>query len=152
MQLYHCRVCRLQFYDAGQPAEAADRKTAEAAPEKTERMAIAEPAAAVADDPTVIGETVTIMGRVSSREDILLNGEIDGGLDIPGHRLTIGASGRMRGDVLAAEVVALGTVEGNMDARQKLVIRASASMHGDIRSPSPTIEEGALFKGKIETA
>jgi cytoskeletal protein CcmA (bactofilin family) len=39
-----------------------------------------------------------------------------------------------------------------MDARQKLVIRASASMHGDIRSPSPTIEEGALFKGKIETA
>jgi len=145
MQLYHCRVCRLQFYDIGQAAEPAVQKTAEAA---REEIPIAEPAA----DPTVIGQTVTIRGRVSSQENILVNGEIEGDLEIPAHRLTIGMEGRMRGDVLAAEAVALGTVEGNVDARQKLTICAGARMTGNIRTPSLTIEEGALFKGGIETA
>jgi cytoskeletal protein CcmA (bactofilin family) len=157
MQLYHCRVCRLQFYDYGaaQPAvqPTAAQPTAvqptEPAPEK---IAIAEPAAPAVADPTVIGQTVTIRGRLSSRENILLNGEIHGDLEIPAHRLTIGTAGRLRGDVSAAEVVALGTIDGNVDARHKLVIRASARMIGNIRSPSPTIEEGALFKGTIETA
>ena len=146
MQLYHCRVCRLQFYDIGQAAQPAVQQTAEAV---REEIAIAEPAAA---DPTLIGQTVTIRGRLSSQENILLNGEIEGDLEIPAHRLTIGMAGRMRGDVLAAEVVALGTVEGNVDARQKFAIRASARMIGNIRAPSLTIEEGAFFKGRIETA
>src|ERR1035438_8652401 len=64
MQLYHCRVCRLQFYDVGQAAEPAVQSTAEAAPEE---VAMAEPAAA---DGTFIGQTVTIRGRLSSQEDI----------------------------------------------------------------------------------
>jgi cytoskeletal protein CcmA (bactofilin family) len=146
MQLYHCYVCRLQFYDVGQPTEPAVQNTAAAAPEK---IAIAGPAVA---DPTLIGPTVTIRGRLSSQEDILVNGEIAGDLDIPANRLTVGKAGRMRGDVLAAEVVALGTVEGNVDARQKFAIRASARMTGNIRTPSLRIEEGAFFKGRIETA
>jgi cytoskeletal protein CcmA (bactofilin family) len=81
-----------------------------------------------------------------------VNGEIAGDLDIPANRLTVGKTGRMRGDVLAAEVVALGTVEGNIDARQKFAIRASARMTGTIRTPSLRIEEGAFFKGRVETA
>ena len=144
MQLYHCRVCRLQFYDVAQGAQPAVQKAAEAVPQK---IAIAEPAAA---EPTQIGETVTIRGRLVSQEDVLLNGEMEGDIEIPAHRFTIGTGGRMRGDVLAAEVVALGTIEGNVDARQKFAIRASARMTGDIRTPSLTIEEGAVFKGKIE--
>jgi cytoskeletal protein CcmA (bactofilin family) len=146
MQLYHCHVCRLQFYDIGQAAEPEVQKTPEAVPEK---IVIAEPAAA---EPTLIGPTVTIRGRLSSQEDILVNGEIAGDLDIPANRLTVGKTGRMRGDVLAAEVVALGTVEGNIDARQKFAIRASARMTGTIRTPSLRIEEGAFFKGRVETA
>jgi len=150
MQLYHCYVCRLQFYDIGEAAQPAVQKTAEAPPEK---IAIAEPAAA---DPTfigtLIGQTVKIRGRLASQENILVNGEIEGDLQIPAHRLTIGMAGRLRGDVLAAEAVALGTVEGNVDARQKFTIHAGASMTGNIRTPSVTIEEGAFFKGRIETA
>lgn len=144
MQLYHCRVCRLQFYDIGQAAEPAVQETAAA----RERIVIAEPAAA---DPTLIGRTVRIRGRLSSQENILVNGEIEGDLQIPAHRLTIGMTGRMRGAVLAAEVIVLGTVEGNVDARQKFAIRASAKMTGNIRTPSLSIEEGAFFKGRIET-
>jgi len=61
-------------------------------------------------------------------------------------------AGRMRGDVLAAEVVALGTIDGNVDARQNFALRAGAKMIGNIRTPSLKIEEGALFKGGIEHA
>jgi cytoskeletal protein CcmA (bactofilin family) len=145
MQLYHCYVCRLQFYDIGQAAQPAVQKTAEAAGEE---IAIAEPAA----EQTLIGQTVTIRGRLSSQENIVVNGEIEGDIEIPAHRLTIGMAGRMRGDVLAAEVVALGTIEGNVDARQNFVLGRSARMIGNIRTPSLKIEEGAFFKGKIEDA
>lgn len=146
MQLYHCGVCRLQFYDIGPAAQPAVQQAAEAAREK---IVIAEPDAT---GPTLIGETVTITGRMSSQEDILVNGEIQGDLRIPAHRLTIGMAGRMRGDVLAAEVVALGTVDGSVDARQKFALGRSARMTGNIRAPSLSIEEGAFFKGTIETA
>jgi len=147
MQLYHCYVCRLQFYDVGPTPEPAAQKPAEQA---EDQAATGEPAAA--GDATVIGRTVRIRGRLSSGEDIVIDGEIEGDLDIPAHRLTIGMAGRMRGDVQAREAVALGTLEGNVDARQKFAIRASARMNGNIRTPSLTIEEGAFFKGRIETA
>ncbi|MGA3078016.1 MAG: polymer-forming cytoskeletal protein [Bryobacteraceae bacterium] len=146
MQLYHCRVCRLQFYDTGQAAQPAVQSTAEAP--RTE-IATAEPVAA---DGTLIGQTVTIRGRLSSRENIVVEGEIEGDIEIPAHRVTIGMAGRMRGDVLAAEVVALGTIDGNVDARQNFALRAGAKMIGNIRTPSLKIEEGASFKGRIEHA
>jgi len=146
MQLYHCRVCRLQFYDIGQAVQPAVQSTAEAP--RTE-IATAEPVAA---DGTLIGQTVTIRGRLSSRENIVVEGEIEGDIEIPAHRVTIGMAGRMRGDVLAAEVVALGTIDGNVDARQNFALRAGAKMIGNIRTPSLKIEEGASFKGRIEHA
>jgi len=146
MQLYHCRVCRLQFYDAGQAAEPPVQTTAEAPPDE---IVVAEPAAA---DGTFIGQTVTIRGRLSGQENIVVDGEIEGDLEIPAHRLTIGMAGRMRGDVVAAEVVVLGTIDGDVDARQNIALRAGARMTGNIRTPSLKIEEGALFKGGIEHA
>jgi cytoskeletal protein CcmA (bactofilin family) len=145
MQLYHCRVCRLQFYDDGQAAQPAVQTTAEPARETTPTAEI------TADGLTLVGQAVTIRGRLSSQESIFVNGEIEGDIEIPAQRLTIGISGRMRGDVLAGEVVALGTIEGNIDAR-RFVIRASARVTGNIRCPSLSIEEGAYFKGRIETA
>jgi len=145
MQLYHCRVCRLQFYDLPRADD----------PPAQEKPAGAPPdAVTTVETPvliqTVIGETVSIRGRVMSQENILLEGEIEGDLECPSHRLTIGTAGRMRGDVLAAEVVGMGAMEGNIEASRSLALRASAKMTGDIRTPSLSIEEGALFTGKID--
>jgi len=151
MQLYHCRVCRLQFYDVGQAAQPADRKAA-APPRGKIEIAEQAPAELTAADFTVIGPAVTIRGRLFSRESVLVNGEIEGDLEIPAHRLTVGISGRMHGDVLAADVVALGIIEGDVDARHRCAIGRSATVTGNIRTPSLSIEEGAFFKGKIETA
>src|ERR1700691_81686 len=146
MQLYHCRVCRLQFYDVAQAVEPAIQQAAEPA---AEQIAIADPAAA---GPTLIGPTMTIRGRLSSQEDIVVHGLIEGDIRIPAHRLIVGLDGCVRGNVLAAEVLALGTVEGNVEARRTFAIRATASMNGDIHTPSLSIDEGALIKGSIETA
>ena len=146
LQLYHCYACRLQFYDVGESAEPPGKESAEVA---REEMVSAEPSAA---DSTLIGPTVTIKGMLSSQEDVLVIGEIQGDIEIPDRRLTIGMGGRLYGDVRADEVVALGTVEGEVEARRRFTLRASATMTGGIRAPSITIEEGAFFKGRIETA
>jgi cytoskeletal protein CcmA (bactofilin family) len=145
LQLYHCNACRLQFYDIGQTAEPVARKMAEGTPKET---AVSD---LVGAEATLIGQTVTIKGRLSSQENILVNGEIQGDIEISAHRLTIGIGGRLYGDVRASEVVALGSVEGNLEATQRTTLRASATMTGDIRTPSLRIEEGAFFKGRIET-
>jgi len=146
LRLYHCYVCRLQFYDAGEAAGPAAPETAKAAPEK---IANAQPAAGEA---TLIGHTVMIKGRLSSRENIRVSGEIQGDIEIPAHRLTVGMGGRLYGDVVAAEVIALGTIEGNVEAKRSFILRASATMTGSVRAPSVTVEEGAFFRGRIETA
>ena len=152
MTLYHCYVCRLQFYDVGESARAADQKAAQSAPPADaapQRAVIAEPGAG---HSALIGHTMTIKGRVSSQENILVNGEIQGDLEVPAHQLTIGTGGRLYGDVRAAEVAVMGTLEGDVWAEQKVVLRATATMTGNIRTRSLQIEEGAFFKGKIEMA
>jgi len=134
MQLYHCRVCRLQFYD-----------TAQAAPPPMQQ------AAQPVRESTLVGPTMTIKGRITSREDMLVHGEIEGDLAMPGRHLTISTTGRVYGDVQAAGVEIRGTLEGNVDARQSFVLRASAGMTGSIRTPSLAIEAGAFCQGRIET-
>jgi cytoskeletal protein CcmA (bactofilin family) len=148
-RLYHCWVCRIQFYDMGELAAPA----AEAAPEPA-AVPAAAPAVVAAPAPrdgTVIGETVLIKGSVSSAENFSLHGSIEGPIAIPAHRLTIGRAGRLRGNVQAGEVAAAGTVRGNLEARSRVALGATASVIGDIRAASLSIAEGAYCRGKIET-
>lgn len=148
-QLYHCWVCRIQFYDLGAIAAPAGEMEAETQP-------AAQPPPVVLVEPdrggqTLIGETVTIRGRVSSAENIFVQGAIEGPIAIPAHRLTIGRTGRVRGDVRAGEVAASGAVRGNLDARSRVALGASANVIGDIRAASLSIAEGAYLQGKVET-
>jgi cytoskeletal protein CcmA (bactofilin family) len=144
--LYHCYVCRLQFYDIGAgvppkgPGDAQALSKENVAPEPPEMI----------DDAIISGGT-TVGGEGSAVRDISLNGEIEGPLEIPGQRLILGRTGRIRGDVRADEVVVMGTLQGNVEARLKVVIRASATLIGDIRAASLSVEEGACVKGKMET-
>lgn len=165
MQLYHCRVCRLQFYDASPTAEpAASQAPAppEAPPAKAPQQAAGKPPEPVREKIPVsepaapglsrIGRAVTIRGRLSSREDILVEGQIEGDLHLPGYRLTIGTGALLQGDVTAAEAVVLGSVEGNVDARRSIELREGARMLGDLRTPSLAVEDGAFVRGRVETA
>jgi cytoskeletal protein CcmA (bactofilin family) len=97
-----------------------------------------------------IGKSVTIKGQIFSREDLIVDGEIEGGIELNEHRLTVGPNGRVRAGVKAREIVVLGTIEGNVEALDKIDIRKDARLVGDIKTARIVIEDGAYFKGSID--
>jgi cytoskeletal protein CcmA (bactofilin family) len=99
---------------------------------------------------TVIGRAMMIRGQITSKESLHVEGQVDGTLDMPDFRLTVGPHGRVGADTKAREIEVLGTVAGDLEASKKITIRKGGRLVGDLRTPGITIEEGAYFKGKIE--
>jgi cytoskeletal protein CcmA (bactofilin family) len=99
---------------------------------------------------TVIGRAMMIRGQITSKESLHVEGQVDGSLDMPDFRLTVGPHGRVGADTKAREIEVLGTVAGDLEASKKITIRKGGRLVGDLRTPGITIEEGAYFKGKIE--
>jgi cytoskeletal protein CcmA (bactofilin family) len=97
-----------------------------------------------------IGKSVVIKGQIFSREDLYLDGEIEGTVEVPEHRLTIGPHGKLRAGIKAREVVVLGDVKGNVEATERIDIRKESKLVGDIKMALIVIEEGAYFKGNID--
>jgi cytoskeletal protein CcmA (bactofilin family) len=97
-----------------------------------------------------IGKSVTIKGQIFSREDLIVDGEIEGAIELNEHRLTVGPNGRVRAGVKAREIVVLGTIDGNVEALDKIDIRKDAKLVGDIKTARIIIEDGAYFNGSID--
>ena len=97
-----------------------------------------------------IGKSVTIKGQIFSREDLIVDGEIEGAIELNEHRLTVGPNGRVRAGIKAREIVVLGTIDGNVEALDKIDIRKDAKLVGDIKTARIIIEDGAYFKGSID--
>src|ERR1700728_120695 len=102
--------------------------------------------------PASIGKAVMIKGQIFSREDLTIDGEIDGSVELHEHRLTVGPNGKLQAGVKAREVVVLGTIHGNVEASDKIEIRKDAKLVGDIKTARIVIEDGAYFKGSIDIA
>ncbi|HUA17589.1 MAG TPA: polymer-forming cytoskeletal protein [Bryobacteraceae bacterium] len=100
--------------------------------------------------PAIIGKSVMIKGQIFSREDLTIDGEIDGSVELHEHRLTVGPNGKLQAGVKAREVVVLGTIHGNVEAADKIDIRKDARLVGDIKTARIVIEDGAYFKGSID--
>lgn len=97
-----------------------------------------------------LGKSVVIKGQIFSREDLTLDGEVEGTVELQEHRLTIGPNGKVSAAVKAREIVVLGTIHGNVEASDKIDIRKDAKLVGDIRTARIVIEDGAYFKGNID--
>ena len=97
-----------------------------------------------------IGKSVTIKGQILSREDLIVDGEIEGAIELNDHRLTVGPNGRVRAGIKAREIVVLGSIEGDVEALDKIDIRKDAKLVGDIKTARIVIEDGAYFKGSID--
>ncbi|MCL5743550.1 MAG: polymer-forming cytoskeletal protein [Acidobacteria bacterium] len=98
-----------------------------------------------------IGKSVIVKGNIYSREDLFIDGELDGAIELQEHRLTIGANGKVASNsVKAREIVVLGTIHGNVEASDKIEIRKDAKLVGDIKTARIVIEDGAYFKGSID--
>lgn len=98
---------------------------------------------------TVLGKSMKIVGEISSDEELFVDGELEGKLDLR-HRLTVGPSGKVNANIKAKEVVVFGSVRGNVEAEDRIAIRAGATIVGDIKTAGIVIEDGAYFKGGID--
>jgi cytoskeletal protein CcmA (bactofilin family) len=107
----------------------------------------------VAGSPrTFLGRTVVTQGQLSSGEDLLIEGRFEGNITLDDHCLTIGAEGHVKAEIRARQVVILGAVTGNIEAREKIEIRRTGHVVGDLVAATVAIEEGAYFKGSIDIA
>jgi cytoskeletal protein CcmA (bactofilin family) len=97
-----------------------------------------------------IGKAVKIVGQIYSKEDLYVDGDLEGTVEALEHRLTIGPNGSVHAGIKAREVVALGTIQGNVEATEKIEIRKDAKLVGDIKTARIIIEDGAYFKGSID--
>jgi cytoskeletal protein CcmA (bactofilin family) len=117
----------------------------------TTRNYDAEPRMAPAGSAT-LGKNVTVKGQIFSREDLTIDGEVEGTVECHEHRLTIGPNGRVHAGLKAREIVIYGSIQGNVEAADKIDIKKEAKLVGDIRTSRIMIEDGAYFKGSIDIA
>jgi cytoskeletal protein CcmA (bactofilin family) len=97
-----------------------------------------------------IGKSVVIKGQLSGSEDLYLDGEVEGTVDLPGHTLTVGPSGRIRANISARIIVIQGTVTGNVRGSDKVELKSTAVLTGDIGTKRIAIDDGVFFKGGVD--
>jgi cytoskeletal protein CcmA (bactofilin family) len=102
------------------------------------------------NNTATIGKAVKIIGQIFTKEDLYVDGDVEGTIESQDNKVTIGPNGRVQAGIRAREVVILGQVQGNVEASDKVDIRKDAKLVGDIATARISIEDGALFKGSID--
>ena len=101
-------------------------------------------------EAAVIGPSIHIDGDVRGEEDLLIDGEVSGTVQLKNNSLTIGPQGKVRADVYANSIYVDGCLEGDLYGSERVHIRKSAQVRGNVTSPRVSLEDGAKFKGSIE--
>jgi cytoskeletal protein CcmA (bactofilin family) len=97
-----------------------------------------------------IGKSVVVKGDLSGSEDLYVDGQVEGSIALKGNSLTVGPNGQVKASVDAKGVVVLGKLDGNILAGDRVELRKSAVVNGDISAQRISIEEGAFLKGKVD--
>lgn len=97
-----------------------------------------------------IGKSVVIRGELSGSEDLYLDGEVEGNINLHDHKLVIGPNGKIKAAITARDVVLHGRVEGNVSASERLELKRASTLTGDVTTHRIVIEDGAFFKGAID--
>lgn len=101
-------------------------------------------------DVAHIGKSVLVKGELSGSEDLYLDGEVEGSIELRDHSLIVGPHGRVRANVHARDIVVHGKVDGNVRGTERVELKKSAVLVGDISTQRIIIEDGAFFKGAID--
>jgi len=102
------------------------------------------------EDVANIGKSITIKGDLTGNEDLVIDGNIEGRIDLPNNQLTIGPEGKIKADIHAKSAVVVGHVSGNVSATERIEVQASGIVDGDVRSPRLVVQEGAVLNGAVE--
>jgi cytoskeletal protein CcmA (bactofilin family) len=104
----------------------------------------------VTGEQATIGKGLFIKGEINGSESLFVDGKVEGSINLPGNRVTVGRNGQVSANINAREIVVLGKVRGNMTATDRVDIRAEGSLNGDVAAARISIEDGAFFKGGID--
>ena len=96
-----------------------------------------------------IGKSISIHGDVTGDEDLVIEGDVKGKVELPNNQLTLGASGRIHAEVSAKSVVVIGKVTGNVTGSERVEIQATGVVEGDVHAPRLVVAEGAVLNGAI---
>jgi cytoskeletal protein CcmA (bactofilin family) len=97
-----------------------------------------------------IGKSVVIKGELSGSEDLYIDGQVEGSIDLRNHSVTVGPSGKVKAGINAKTIVIQGQVDGKLTASDRLDLRKSAVVTGDVTTQRIAIEEGAFLKGSVD--
>jgi cytoskeletal protein CcmA (bactofilin family) len=118
----------------------------------TEPTPVAAPrnAALNTNEQATIGKSLVIKGEVSGSESLYIDGRVEGSINLPGNRVTVGRNGVVNANINAREIVVIGKLKGNLTASDRVDIRNEGSLTGDVVAQRISIEDGAFFKGGID--
>jgi cytoskeletal protein CcmA (bactofilin family) len=105
---------------------------------------------AVENTPARLGKTVVIRGEIKGSEDLVIDGNVEGTVQLSENRLTIGPNANVVADLSAKDVLILGNLKGNIVATGRVELRAGSVVEGDVRALRLAIEDNALFRGKVD--
>jgi cytoskeletal protein CcmA (bactofilin family) len=100
--------------------------------------------------PAHIGKTVVICGEVKGSEDLIVDGRVEGTVNLSESRLTIGPNAHVAADLTAKDILIMGHVQGNLVASGRVELRAGCQVEGDIRALRLAVEDNAIFRGKVD--
>jgi len=130
--------------DGGEPADETARTAAHAAPSRTST------GGSVSGATATIGPSIRINGDLAGEEDLVVEGRLTGTVELKSHTLTIGPQGQVEARVYAHTILVEGTVNGDLYASERISIRKSARIEGNIYAPRISLEDGARFRGSID--
>jgi cytoskeletal protein CcmA (bactofilin family) len=98
---------------------------------------------------SMIGRSIVIKGEITTSDPLYIDGRVEGSIDAPAQRVTVGREGNVKGDICAREVVIMGNVCGNLNGRDRVEIRSDGWLTGDLAANRLCVEDGAFLKGAI---
>jgi cytoskeletal protein CcmA (bactofilin family) len=135
---------------ADKGSDSSPQRTESGGSVRTESPAPRRPAADGHREAAVIGPSIHIDGDLRGEEDLLIEGEVNGTVQLKNNSLTIGPQGKIRADVYAHSIYVDGFMEGDLYGSERVNIRKTAQVRGNVTSPRVSLEDGAKFKGSIE--
>ena len=99
---------------------------------------------------STIAKSIVVKGEITGSESLYIDGKVEGSINLPGNRVTVGPNGQVAASISAREVVVQGKIVGNVTASDRLEVMGEGSLIGDAVAQRVSIEDGAFFKGKID--
>ena len=139
----------MAIFDKGKQRFSEHSSSSDDAPRRTVTRPPPTPEA-IPENTALIGETITLTGEVRGNENLIIDGHVEGPIDLQHNKLAVGKSGAIISDVSSAVVEVQGLVKGDITSVDKVIITNTGTVYGNIVSPRVTLEDGAKFQGRID--